>query len=122
MDNLGNALLVIGLLYGTLWVMRALVPAPYGFAMRVLRRVGRPLWNILYRIPATQRGRAFGVCWFGCILWTVTLVGVLAHRGQGIMGLTVFGLCLIVYRVLLGWWERRVAARIQRPLPHREQW
>jgi hypothetical protein len=36
--------------------------------------------------------------------------------------LIVFGLFMVVYRVLLSWWERRAAARVQRPLPHREQW
>jgi hypothetical protein len=90
--------------------------------MRLLRRVGRQLWDYSYRIPAAQRGRAFGLFWLGCIVWILSCIGVLAQAGHGIVGLIAFGLFLVMYRVLLGWWERRVAARIQRPLPHREQW
>ena len=122
MDNLGNALVALGLLYGTLWVLRELVPAPYGFVMRLLRRIGRRIWNVAYRIPASQRGMAFGMFWLGCIIWVLLFIGVLAERGRGFWVLIAFGLLLVIYRVLLGWWERRVAARVQRPLPHREQW
>lgn len=122
MDNLGNALVALGLLCGTLWVLRQLLPAPYGFVMRLLRRVGRRLWDFSYRIPASQRGMAFGIFWLGCIVWTMTFIAMLAERGQGIALLIVFGLVLVIFRVLLGWWERRAAARVQRPLPNREQW
>ena len=122
MDNPGNALVALGLLYGTLWVLRQLVPVPYGFVMRLLRRIGRHLWNVAYRIPASQRGTAFGMFWLGCIIWAMTFIAVLAEGGHGFWVLNAFGLVLVIFRVLLGWWERRVAARVQRPLPYREQW
>ena len=122
MGEIGNVFIVLGLLYGVLWVMRELVPVPYRFVMRLLHRMGQRLWDVAYRVPAARRGKAFGFFWLGRIVWTLSLLAVLTQRGQGLPGLIVFALFLAVYRVLLGWWERRAAARIQRPLPHREQW
>jgi hypothetical protein len=122
MDEVSTVLIALGLLYGTLWVLRQLLPAPYGFVMHLLRRIGRRIWNVAYRIPASQRGMAFGMFWLGCIVLGLTFIGVLAGGGRGFWVLIVFGLLLVMYRALLGWWERRVAARVQRPLPNREQW
>jgi hypothetical protein len=122
MGEFGNLFIVSALMYGALWVMQALVPGPLRLTLRVLRRLGGRLWNVAYRIPAARRGRAFGLLWLGCTMWLLSLVGVLAHLGQGLPGLIVFGLFLVVYRMLLAWWERRAAARIQRPLPEREDW
>jgi hypothetical protein len=122
MGEFGNLLIVSALMYGALWVMQALVPGPLRLTMRVLRRLGGRLWNVAYRIPAARRGRAFGLLWLGCTVWLLSLVGVLGQRGHGLPGLIVFGLLLVVYRILLAWWQRRAAARIQRPLPQREDW
>jgi hypothetical protein len=122
MGEFGNLLIVTVLMYGALWVVQALVPGPLRLTMRVLRRLGGRLWNAAYRIPAARRGRAFGLLWLGCTVWLLSLVGVLAQRGQGLPELIVFGLFLVVYRMLLAWWERRAAARIQRPLPQRGDW
>lgn len=122
MGEIGNLLIVSVLMYGALWVLQALVPVPYRLVMRLLRRLGSRLWAVVYRIPAARRGRAFGLLWLGCSVWLLSLVGVLAQRGQGLPGLVAFGLFLVLYRALLAWWERRAAARVQRPLPQRVQW
>jgi hypothetical protein len=122
MDHLGTVSIALVLLYGAWWTLRKLVPGPYRFVLRILRRVSRSLWRVMYQLPAARRGKAFGIFWCACCLWIVLLAGTILEQGKSWGTVAIFAVCIAAYRFALHWWERRAAARVQRPLPHREQW
>jgi hypothetical protein len=124
LNDLAILFLALAGVWSGLQLMHTVLPGPYRFLSRWVRRLAARLWDVMYRIPATRRGRVFGLFWLGCILWAVILLGVIFQGGQvlGVLVITVTGFLLAGFRWLIAWLERRAAARVQRPLPHREQW
>ena len=122
LNDLAILFLALAGLWGAMRLMLKVFPGPYRFLSRRVGRLGGRLWDVAYRIPAQRRGRAFGLFWLGCILWVLCLLGVIFHGGQGVGMLIISGFLLAGYRWWVAWLERRAAARVQRPLPHREHW